>query len=260
MADTWDGSDDEWDVSDDDLDARLGLNKVNDTKLPKFDDEEDLALKEQAEQERLNNVELKKKGNALVEKKRAEKERLEEIEIARKAMELELELDDKLSPDERRALERKRIEDADHELTDDLFGGVDNHVNTNKAIEAINASDTLVLKDIKDHLKHARKVADALKKHGKIHLTTSFFKECIEQSKDVLDDDSVTELIKTLNVIKNEKVQAAKRKVKGQAQKATKKVDKVAEAKARKLIETFGDNDQYDDYDVMGENYEDSFF
>ena len=227
-----------------------------------FDDEEDLAIKERAEQEKFQNMELKKKGNALAEKKRAEKERLEEIEIARKAMELELEDLEKLSPDERRLIEQRRIEEADHDLTNDLFGAVEQKRNT--AVAAANAAggeDTLVLKDIKDHLKHARKVAECLRKHGKILMAATFFKECINESKDVLDDDAVTELIKTLNVIKNEKVQAAKRKVKGQAQKSTKKQqDKEAEAKARKLIDTFGDNDKFDQYDVIGENYEDDFF
>ena len=75
-----------------------------------------------------------------------------------------------------------------------------------------------------------------------------------------MDDDAITDIIKTCNVIKNEKVQAAKRKVKGQATK-TKKADKAAEAKARKIQEeTFGDSNQYDAYDEMGEMYEDDFF
>ena len=75
-----------------------------------------------------------------------------------------------------------------------------------------------------------------------------------------MDDDAVSDLIKTLNVIKNEKVAAAKRKVKGQAQKSQKK-DKAAIAKAKKLQEElFGDNDQYDDYDEYGAQYEDDFF
>jgi hypothetical protein len=75
-----------------------------------------------------------------------------------------------------------------------------------------------------------------------------------------LDDDAVTELIKVLNVMKNDKITAAKKKVKGQAQKS-KKVDKHAVAVAKKIqVDTFGDNDKYDDYDVMGEKYEDDFF
>jgi translation initiation factor 3 subunit J len=99
-----------------------------------------------------------------------------------------------------------------------------------------------------------------MKAHGKILLTAAFIKEVIQESKDVLDEDAITDIIKDLNVLKNEKVQAAKRKVKGQAQKS-KKVDKAAEAKARQThIETFGNNDQYDKYDELGADYEDDFF
>ena len=84
-------------------------------------------------------------------------------------------------------------------------------------------------------------------------------KEVILKAKDILDEDAVQELIKTLNVIKNDKVQAAKRKVKGQAQKAKK--DKSAEIAAKKkYVETFGDNDDYDAVDEIGANYEDAFF
>lgn len=61
-------------------------------------------------------------------------------------------------------------------------------------------------------------------------------------------------------MIKNDILAAAKRKVKGQAQKSKKK-DKVAEKKAKKLaVELYGDNDQYDDYDDYGADYEDAFF
>jgi translation initiation factor 3 subunit J len=91
-------------------------------------------------------------------------------------------------------------------------------------------------------------------------LATVFIKEVIQQSKDVLDDDAITDIIKICNVIKNEKVQAAKRKVKGQAQKS-KKQDKVEKAKAKKLQdEIFGDSNEYDAYDEIGEEFEDSFF
>jgi len=78
--------------------------------------------------------------------------------------------------------------------------------------------------------------------------------------KDVLDDDAISELIKAMNVIKNEKVAQSKRKVKGQAQKS-KKVDKKEAAKAKKIQDDlFGDSNQYDDYDEMGAQYEDDFF
>jgi translation initiation factor 3 subunit J len=91
-------------------------------------------------------------------------------------------------------------------------------------------------------------------------LATIFLKEVIEQSKDLLDDDAITDIIKTCNVIKNEKVQQAKRKSKGQAQKA-KKQDKQEKVKAQKVAnDTFGDSNIYDKYDEIGDNYEDDFF
>ena len=90
-------------------------------------------------------------------------------------------------------------------------------------------------------------------------MATAFLKESIDQLKDLLDDDAITDIIKTCNVIKNEKVLAAKRKIKGQAQKAKK--DKAAEKKAQKLQqELYGDNEQYDEYDALGADYEDAFF
>jgi translation initiation factor 3 subunit J len=263
MADNWDdGSDDDWDNDDDDLDARLGLKKVE-AALPTFDDEEDLALKDKEAQDKVNAVELKKKGNAMVSKKQEEKDRKEELELAKLAMDMEAEAEQNLSPEELRDMKRRQIEEADHELTDDLFGTVDKMSGMNKpgaAGVAAAAGDKVVMKDIKDHLKHARKVAECIRGHGKIHLASAFLKELIQQSKDVLDDDAITEIIKTCNVIKNEKVQAAKRKVKGQAQKS-KKTDKAAEMKARKLqVDTFGDNDYHDDVDQIGHDYEDAFF
>ena len=75
-----------------------------------------------------------------------------------------------------------------------------------------------------------------------------------------MDDNAISDIIKTCNVIKNEKVQESKRKVKGQAQKS-KKADKKEQAKVKKQHdEVFGDNDNYDDYDQMGGDYEDAFF
>jgi len=257
MADSWDDSDDDdWDVDDDALDAKLGLKKA-DEPANNFDDEEDLALKEKEEQDKLNKVALKKKGSALAAKKQAEKDRADDLEIARKALELEAEMEANMTIDERKMMQRKREEEAEMAMMDgDPFGAGPSISSRGAA----SAGDTVVMKDMKDHMKHARKVADAMKKHGKIHLAAIFIKEVIAQSKDVLDDAAITDIIKSCNVIKNEKVQQAKRKVKGQAQKS-KKQDKIEKAKAKKLQdEVFGDSNEYDEYDEYGEAYEDAFF
>lgn len=264
MSGNWDDSDDDWDKSDDELDARLGLLNTNDTseakKAPVFDDEEeDLAVLEAKRADEVNQASLRSKGKALAKKKKAEEDRKEEEELARKAMELEAEMEANMTVDERRAMEKKRVEEADNALTDDLFGAVEG-VKSGPGEKAMSAGDTVKMTDLKDHLKHARKVAQCLKKNGKVHLASAFLKECLTESKDVLDDDTITDIIKTCNIIKNEKLAAAKRKVKGQAQKSKKK-DKVAEKKAKQMaIELYGDNDQFDDYDEYGAEYEDAFF
>lgn len=159
MTDNWDDSDDEWDVDDDALNAKLGINKKPETA---FDDEEDLALKEKAALEKANQQELKKKGNALMEKKEAEKRRKEEEEIARKAAEMEADMEANMSIDERKALERKRVEEADNALTDDLFGAVEKNIASQKTANAA-AGDKVVMKDMKDYMKHARRVAECMK-------------------------------------------------------------------------------------------------
>lgn len=266
MSGNWDDSDDDWDKSDDELDARLGLLSTNDAatetkKAPVFDDEEeDLAIIEANRAAAANQESLRSKGKALAAKKKAEEDRKEEEELARKAMELEAEMEANMTVDERRALEKRRVEEADNALTDDLFGAVESVKSGPGGGKAMSAGDTVKMTDLKDHLKHARKVAQCLKKNGKVHMAAAFMKECLTESKDVLDDDTISDIIKTCNVIKNEKLAAAKRKVKGQAQKSKKK-DKVAEKKAKQMaIELYGDNDDFDDVDHYGAEYEDAFF
>lgn len=160
MTDNWDDSDDDWDVDDDALDAKLGLAKEPETN--KFDDEEDLALKEKAAADKAAHETLKKKGSALAAKKKEEEDRKLELEIARKELEYQAEMEAKMSPDELRALERKRVEESDNALTDDLFGAVDKMTVSGKQA-AQQAGDKVVMKDMKDHMKHARKVAECLK-------------------------------------------------------------------------------------------------
>lgn len=262
MGDNWDDSDDDWDNASDDLDAKLGLNKLStedDDAAPNFDDEEDIAVKEKERAAKASQAALKTKGNALKKKKELEEQRKMEEEVARQALEAEAEMEANMSTDERRALERQRVEEADNALTDDLFGGVDAKVQGGSGGGAMGAGDAVKLKDLKDHLMHAKKVSQCINGHGKTHLATAFLKECVQGCKDVLDDDAISDLIKVMNVIKNEKVQAQKRKVKGQAQKS-KKQDKAATAKAQKIQnELFGDSNKYDEYDDMGAQYEDEY-
>lgn len=259
MPDNWDDSDDEWDVSDDDIDKKLGLVGKKDDNVPNFDDEKDEAVIQKQKDEEARQADLKKKGKARADRLAAEEAKKEELEVARRAMELEAEAEANMTPDQLRAFKRMQIEQADNALTDDLFGADDNKKGA--APTAAATGGKLDLKDLPSHLKHARKCANAMRDHGKVYWTKAFIDELIKESKDTLDADALADIVKTCNVLKNEKVQAAKRKVKGQAQKAQAKRDKQKELEAqKKQAELFGDSNQYDEYDVYGEDYEDAFF
>ncbi len=166
---SWDDSDDDWDKSDDEMDAKLGLTSsaaptASKSSAPAFDDEEeDLAVIEKARMEKLNSESLRSKGKQRKAREDAERERKEEEELARKAMELEAEMEANMTIDERKIMERKRNEEADLALTGDLFGAVENVRGGPSAGQGMEAGDTVKMKDLKDHLKHARKVAQCLK-------------------------------------------------------------------------------------------------
>lgn len=166
MTDNWDDSDDEWDVDDDALDAKLGIAKPTENN---FDDEEDLAVVEKQAAEKANKDVLKKKGSALAAKRKAEEDRQLEIDAARKELEYQAELEAKMTPDELRTMERRRVEEADNALTDDLFGAVEKMTMDNKN-SGQTGGDKLVLKDMKDHMKHARKVATCMKVRTRLGL------------------------------------------------------------------------------------------
>ena len=173
MSDAWDDSDDEWDKSDDELDKRLGLVKVGDdpsapAPTPAFvdeDEDEDLTLKDKELDERAALKLNKAKGSALADKKAAELAAREELELARKAMEMEAEMEANMTPEERRQAAREREEDDARAMADDLFGGVDDPGSKGPSGgpgQAMMSGDKVVMKDLKDHLRHAKKVGECI--------------------------------------------------------------------------------------------------
>merc|ERR1711957_911302 len=159
-----------------------------------------------------------------------------------------LEYEANMNEDERRLLQKQRGDEADFALVDELFGGDGGNPADNRP----DAGGALVLKNMKDHLLHAKAIGKCVREHGKAHLALALIREILTESSDVLDDDSLTDLGKSLNVIKNTKI--AKKKAAAKPKK-----DKGADKKA-KAAELFGDNDLYDDYDDYGAQYEDDFF
>merc|ERR1711862_316352 len=98
---------------------------------------------EKNKKDKETTAKLRTKGNALAEKKKIEKERKAEEELARKVMELELERESKMTPEERTLLAREREEAAAAEQVGDLFGGVDD--NRKKSVVST-SEDKLALK------------------------------------------------------------------------------------------------------------------
>jgi translation initiation factor 3 subunit J len=167
MADAWDddGSD-AWDMESDDdeaIEAKLGLKTSPGAKASDFDDEEDLAVVEMAREKMQNKAVLKTKGKALAAKRVEEEERKMNEELTRKAIELEMERESKMTPEELRAVERQRELDAAMEGANDLFGGVDDIKKGGAGGKAMGAGDTVKMVDLKDHLKHARKVGQCIR-------------------------------------------------------------------------------------------------
>jgi len=267
MSDNWDDSDDDWDKSDndddDDLDRRLGLAKISGGVAPLAldEEEEDLTLIDKEADERANAKVNKSKGSALARKKAAEAAEKEDLELAKQVVALESEMEANMTPEERRRAALEREEEDGMALADALFGGpVKVKGPSGDRGKAMLSGDKVVMKDLKDHLRHAKKIGECIQGHGKVNLCSAFLNELIQQCKDFLDDAAVTEIIKACNIIKNEKMQQAKRKVKGQAQKS-KKEDKALKKKAMDINkDVFGDNDDYDEYDDVGGQYEDDFF
>ena len=70
-----------------------------------------------------------------------------------------------MTPEERRQKEKEREEADAKAMADDLFGGVDDR-SMNKVSgapgQAMMSGDKVVMKDLKDHLRHAKKVGECI--------------------------------------------------------------------------------------------------
>ena len=80
-------------------------------------------------------------------------------------MALEAEMEANMTPEERRQLQRDREEADAKAMADDLFGGVDDRKSAG-AVGApggvMNSGDKVVMADLKDHLRHAKKIGECI--------------------------------------------------------------------------------------------------
>lgn len=97
--------------------------------------------------------------------KALEEARKEELELAKKAMALEAEMEANMTSEERRQLQREREEADAKAMADDLFGGVDDRKSAGGAGGPggmMKSGDKVVMNDLKDHLRHAKKVGECI--------------------------------------------------------------------------------------------------
>lgn len=89
----------------------------------------------------------------------------EELELAKKAMELEAEMEANMTVEERRQLQREREEADAKAMANDLFGGVDD-VQGGGGVggggNVMQSGDKVVMVDLKDHLRHAKKIGECV--------------------------------------------------------------------------------------------------
>jgi translation initiation factor 3 subunit J len=112
-------------------------------------------------------------------------------------------------------LKQNRNEQAGRATANDLVGSVQGQAGKGQVGAGVISSDNeLVLKNLKDHLTHAKKVGVAIRSTGNSLFAHAFLKEVLCECKAVLDDRAVSGIIKTCIAIKNENAQSARRKSK----------------------------------------------
>ena len=93
-------------------------------------------------------------------------------------MALEAEMEANMTVEERRQLQRDREEADAKAMADDLFGGVDDRKSAGirGSGKAMQSGDKVVMNDLKDHLRHAKKIGECIQvrrffvRHGRITL------------------------------------------------------------------------------------------
>jgi len=104
---------------------------------------------------------------------------------------------------------------ADFQNTKELFAGVDAPVKKPVAEDSNSILTTLEPKDEKDFLKLAAAIATRTKKYSEHEKFPLFVKELNKLLSENLDSSDVNDIVKSLNIISNEKLRAEKGNKKG---------------------------------------------
>eukprot|EP00953_Heterococcus_sp_UTEX-ZZ885_P021608 12051-Heterococcus_DN1.PRE.1 len=168
------------------------------------------------------------------------------------------------SSEQRRLRERLRVEEADHGLTEDLFGGGSNSNSKDTAAAAAPAAglDGIPLKTLQDHVKLALELGQKLSSSSKSPSIVALFKELLTLVEGKLSLEETNELFQHLNKFRDAKVVADQKKkaiLKKQQEASRKRTQEQAKKKQHK--ELFGGNYDGvgDQYDEVGASYQDKY-
>jgi hypothetical protein len=156
------------------------------------------------------------------------------------------------TPDERRARERRQIEEADNDLTGELFDknskvGIPSKSSASTASSIVSGIAGTSLKSKDDHKQFGIVVAKKMADSTAFNIA-AFYKSLTERVKDQLSAESLEEILSILQKLKDEKRKVAEPPKTSAAKKSKKQV----EAEMKKLDDKFGGHskhDKYADYD-----------
>ena len=173
----------------------------------------------------------------------AKKKQEEELKLANALKFAALEEE---TPEERKVRERKQVEDADNELTGELFGGKSSDPSNPKSSSSLTAGIAGTnLKSRDDHKSFGIICAKKLSDSTAFNIT-AFYKSLTEKIEPKLSFDTVDEIITLLNRIKEDK-----RKLAEPAKVAVQKKSKSqVKAETKKHNDIFGGDDYIDPYNA----------
>lgn len=185
---------------------------------------------------------------------------------AKKAEEAELKLINKMkyaqleneTPEEKKLRERRQIEEADNEITGDLFDGVEKP----KTVLSLGGKSSLgsgglasiPLSTKTDHSKFGQLVAKRFSDSTAFNIA-AFYISLTDKISKKMSTETLDEVLAALNKVRADR--KAEEPVKKISLKSTKKEIK---AKEKKHNEIFGGSDTYDKYDDQYGDMEDNMF
>ncbi|CAM9648000.1 unnamed protein product [Scytosiphon promiscuus] len=181
---------------------------------------------------------------------------------ARIAAELETRLQMGETAEQRRLRERNRVEEADNDLTEDLFGGGGGA----KGGGGGSGLSGLALKNMQDHVKLALELSERMEASKPAHIA-AFLKELVSKTSAKMTVDGLSDLTNHTIMFRDEKREAEERIATAKAnktnvianQRANKKKDCGRGRRRKAHADVFGGDFDGDGIDSVGMDYESKY-